>query len=100
MPRAIEWNAILLPTVPHAMPVRVGRPLLLAAIGPCAIIGGTDAHGQSVPSDTVVATTAPDAALEARLQGIYDQVTAFQDIEVRVRGGAPLGNRRADPTGE
>jgi hypothetical protein len=72
------------------MPVRVCRPLLLAAIGLCAIIGGTDAHGQSVPSDTVVATTAPDAALEARLQGIYDQVTAFQDIEVRVRGGVHL----------
>jgi small-conductance mechanosensitive channel len=62
---------------------------VLAVIGVLLAGGQAGAYGQAVSADTTAPAAVPDtdAALQDRLQGIYDQVDAFQNIEARVRQG-------------
>jgi hypothetical protein len=55
-------------------------------MGLCLAGGRAGVHGPAVSAYTTAsaATSGTDAALQARLQGIYDQVDAFQGIDVRV----------------
>jgi len=53
------------------------------------VASSSTVQGQRVSADTAatVPVTATDSALQARLQGIYRQVNAFQGIEVEVQQG-------------
>jgi len=71
------------------MLLRVGRLaagilLLAGVLGPVQGIPVEPSGAAAPPS---VASDSVDAALEARLEGIYGQVESFQDLQVRVRQG-------------
>jgi len=76
------------------MPMRASHLIagLLLVCGLCGS-GGTHPEVQANPSSMQqvapdsVAPDSADAALEARLEGIYQQIEPFQDLRVRVRQG-------------